>query len=59
MDFPVFSRQADLKLASDSAGSGGLGIVYGREWVVVEWPHPHPANIAVLELIPLVIAASI
>ena len=59
MDFPVFSRQADLELASDSAGSGGLGIVYGREWVAAGWPHPHPANIAVLELIPLVIAATI
>ena len=51
----------DLELSTDAAGSLGLGIVYGSHWVSLMWPDiPHrPQNIAVLELIPIILSAAL
>jgi hypothetical protein len=52
---PIF----DLELASDAALTDGFGIVFGREWVAGKWPAFAPTNIAILEMIPLILAAQI
>ena len=49
----------DLQLASDAALSDGFGIVHGNEWVSGKWPPGSPSNIAILEMIPLCLAAAI
>ena len=50
----------DFTISSDAAGSIGFGIVYGSAWVAEKWPPlPLGTNIAILELIPIVISATI
>jgi len=49
----------DLELTSDAALTDGYGIVIGNEWVSGKWPQSAPTNIAILEMIPLVLAALI
>ena len=48
----------DLQLSSDAAFNG-FGILLGNEWIASTWPADAPKNIAILEAIPLVIAAMI
>jgi hypothetical protein len=50
---------ADFELSSDAALTIGLGIVNGNDWVAATWPPSAPTNIAILEMIPLVISAII
>jgi hypothetical protein len=48
----------DLCATSDASGSWGFGIVCGRQWCYGKWSaRARELNIAVLELIPLIIAA--
>ena len=51
----------DLFITSDAAQSKGLGIIYSSHWCSAPWPiFPEGSiNIAILELIPVVIAAHI
>jgi hypothetical protein len=49
----------DFELSSDAALTDGLGIVNGNEWVSAKWPSVAPTNIAILEMVPLVISALI
>ena len=58
-NYPRFALPADIQLASDAAGKHGLGITYDTEWIALKWPQNAPSNIAVLELIPIVLAAEI
>ena len=58
-NFPKFAAPMDVQLASDAAGKHGLGIVYGRCWVSEPWPVDAPSNIAILEMIPIVLAAEL
>ena len=49
----------NLFITSDASITKGLGIVYGSHWCSIKWPSAFDGNlnIAVLELIPLVISA--
>ena len=51
---------ADLKLTSDAASTCGCAAILGNSWFALHWPVditlPH---ISVLELIPIVLAASV
>ena len=49
----------NLFITSDASITKGLGIVYGSHWCSIKWPSASDGNlnIAVLELIPLVISA--
>lgn len=49
----------DLFITSDAAQSKGLGIIYKSHWCSVPWPawQEEKVNIAILELIPVIIAA--
>ena len=58
-NFPKFAAPTDFEIASDAAGSVGLGILYGSEWVSELWPNPAPINIAVLEITPIVLACEL
>ena len=49
----------DFELASDAALKIGYGIVMGNEWVAGRWPVGAPTNIAILECVPLVLAAKV
>ena len=49
----------DFELTSDAALKIGYGIVMGNEWVAGRWPVGAPTNIAILECVPLVLAAKI
>ena len=51
----------DFELTSDAAKSLGFGIVFGNEWCYSAWPSKMDPqiNIAVLELVPVVLAASL
>jgi xanthosine utilization system XapX-like protein len=51
----------DLAIASDAASSEGLGlgIVLGTSWTFAPWPSTAPPNIAVLELIAIVVGAAL
>ena len=57
---PTVSPLPDLVLSSDASGALGFGPVCQREWFSQSWSFlPHPASIAFLELVPVVIAAHI
>ena len=51
----------NLILTSDSAKSAGLRIIFGNKWCSCPWPEDTPADIhiAILELIPVIVAAHI
>ena len=57
MRFRNWAPAPDLELSSDAALKEGFGIVCGDSWVSGTWPADAPKNIAVLELIPIVLAA--
>ena len=59
LHFCKWSQLHDFSIASDAAGSIGLGIVFGNAWAYAAWPDTAPTNIAVLELIALVVGAVI
>lgn len=53
-------QQPQILLTSDASGSWGCGAYYGTEWFHLAWPPPlRSANIATLELIPVVIAVAV
>ena len=54
-------RLPDTELAADSSGSIGMGIVAESGWCSERWPQwdGRATNIAILELIPLIVAASL
>jgi len=58
-DFCGWLPLVDFELSSDAALTVGLGIVNGNEWVSAKWPSSAPTNIAILEMVPLVISALI
>ena len=45
--FPNLVWQADeaLHFYSDSSGSHGYGVVFGKHWCCVQWPHRWPEEI--------------
>ena len=48
----------DFHAQSDASGSGGFGLICGRDWCVEQWSEEaRGLNIAVLEMIPLVVGA--
>ena len=59
--FREWRCDADLRLQTDASRSLGFGAVWGDHWVAVPWcwetREEEVANISVLELIPIVIAA--
>lgn len=57
MRFCKWETLVDFELSSDAALTKGFGIVNGNDWVSGIWPGNAPSNIAVLELIPIVLAA--
>ena len=56
MRFRNWAPAPDLELSSDAALKEGFGIVCGDSWVSGTWPADVPKNIAVLELIPIILA---
>ena len=60
MAYRHWSPLFDFTISSDAAGSLGFGIVYGNQWCTGSWlSEACSLNIAVLELIPIIIAAAI
>lgn len=63
--FPNLVWQEDeaLHFYSDSSGSQGCGVVFGKHWCCVQWPHSWPEeiyrDITLLELIPIVLGVII
>eukprot|EP00112_Aurelia_sp_Birch-Aquarium-sp1_P013521 Seg2871.1 transcript_id=Seg2871.1/GoldUCD/mRNA.D3Y31 product="Polyprotein P3" protein_id=Seg2871.1/GoldUCD/D3Y31 len=57
---PDFEIQPDNIVTSDAAGSIGMAAIYGDAWFACKWPKGvEQLNIAVKELIPIVLAAKI
>ena len=52
--------QTQISLTSDASGSWGGGAFWGRQWFQLQWPTSlRSANIATLELIPIVVAVAV
>ena len=51
----------DLVVTTNAAKSQGIGLIFGTQWCSFSWPNDMPSSvhISVLELIPIVIAASL
>lgn len=56
-----WAKIPDLHFTSDASGALGLGMVYGEFWCAEPWPSfpGRVSNIASLELVPIVVAASL
>ncbi len=59
MHFCDWEPLFDFQISSDAAVSEGFGIVNGNEWCRGTWPEGPRLNIAILEMIPLVVSALI
>ena len=59
MRYCKWEQIIDFELTSDAALTDGYGIVFGKQWVAGKWPSSAPSNIAILEMIPLVLAAQL
>ena len=57
LDYCDWEQVHDFWIASDAAKTEGLGIVHGNSWAYASWPTNAPSNIAVLEMIALVVGA--
>ena len=58
--FPKWEQAPNISIASDAAGAFGFAAVNGEVWFAGSWPEgTEDVNIAVKELVPIVIAAHI
>ena len=50
----------NLMVSSDASGSRGFGAVWKHNWFAIPWSNfPSPPSIAFMELVPIVVAASV
>ena len=60
MTWREWRRPENFRLSSDASGGLGFGVVFGNEWISENWDwvdkRERIHNIAILELVPIVIA---